>query len=381
MAVKRRRAVRAEVDAAAGEWLEGACERGGLTAAALRVAVDGRVVAQADRGLQRLAPRRPLGPCDLFDAASLTKPFVATLALRLDATGALALETPIGELLPGARGALARRPVESVLRHRSGLAAWHPLERLQLGVPKSGAAPSALAEALPKWFGLEARLGSPPGTYSDLGYLLYGLLVERGLGLGLFALLRREVLAPLGLLGEVFERPPAARAVDCALDGAREVELAGRLGIRLARPARIFRGEAQDGNASFVGRLCGHAGLFVTADALVALGAEWLRPGRLLDPDRVARALGGAGGPFALGWARRRRGGSSGLALSRAAFGHTGFTGGSLWVDPERRLIVALAAHRRSTASDLNPLRRDLHRFAVATFAETERSSDVARMR
>lgn len=381
MAVKRRRAARAEERATAGEWLERSCARGGLTAAALRVARAGVVVARADRGLRRLAARRPLGPRDLFDAASLTKPFVATLALRLDASGVLRLETPIGELLPSARGALARRPVESLLRHRSGLAAWHPLEKLQLGVPKTGAAPSALAEALLEWFRLEAGLGSPPGTYSDLGYLLYGLLVERGLGLGLFALLRREVLAPLGLLGEVFERPPAARTVDCALDGAREVELAGRLGFRLPRPARLFRGEAQDGNARFVGRLCGHAGLFVTADALVALGAEWLRPGPLLDAHAVARALGGPRGRFALGWARRRRAGSAGLALSREAFGHTGFTGGSLWIDPARRLVVALAAHRRSTAIELDPLRRDLHRFAVATFVATERSSGVVRMR
>jgi len=381
VAVKRRRAVRAEEDAAAGGWLERARVRGGLTAAALRVAVDGRVVAQADRGLRRLAPRRSLGPRHLFDAASLTKPFVATLALRLDASGALGLATPIGELLPGARAALARRPVEALLRHRSGLVAWHPLEKLHLRGDGPGASPSARAEALSSWLGREAPLGARPGTYSDLGYLLYGLLVEQAIGAGLFALLRREVLAPLDLLGEVFERPPAGRAVDCSLDGAREVELAERLGIGLRRPTRIFRGEAQDGNARFAGRLCGHAGLFVTADALVALGSEWLRPSRLLDADGVARALGGPRGRFAFGWARRRRAGSSGLALSGEAFGHSGFTGGSLWIDPMRRLVVALAAHRRSTAIELDPLRRDLHRFAVATFAETERSSDFARMR
>ncbi|MEZ5313795.1 MAG: hypothetical protein R2862_09175 [Thermoanaerobaculia bacterium] len=96
---------------------------------------------------------------------------------------------------------------------------------------------------------------------------------------------------------------------------------------------RAFRlGVPQDGNARSIGHLTAHAGLFVTADEMVALGREWLRPSRLLSDGARDRALAGGGG-YGLGWARWSAEGSSGPALAPASFGHTGFTGGSLWID------------------------------------------------
>ncbi len=369
VAVKRKGGMRTTVGALVAERLAEVAARAGLSAAALRVAVGRRVVASADWGARRLARPHPVGPNDLFDAASLTKPFVATLALRLDASGTLPLDLPIGDLLPSARLALARERLESLLRHRARLVAWYPLEKLQLGEGVVGGEPGRRTEALLDWLGRRAPLGAAPGTYSDLGFLFWGLLAERATGRSLARLLRGEVTAPLGVASDVTDRPSASRSVDCALDGGREAALAAALGVRLRRPDAVHRGAPQDGNARFVGRLCGHAGLFVTADALLALGWEWLRPRLLLTPEQVARALGGPRGPFALGWARRRRSGSSGLALSGSSFGHTGFTGGSLWIDPERKLRVVLLSHRRSTALDLNPLRRELHRWAVRELA------------
>lgn len=332
--------------------------RGGWTAAALAISRRGASVARAETGLRRLRPARPIGPTDLFDAASLTKPFVATLALRLDERGALPLDAAIGDLLPAARPALARRSLESLLRHRSGLVAWYPMEKL---VPRS----TDPSEPWLAWLAAEAPLGAPPGTYSDLGYLLWGFLAERTTGKGLGALLRREVTGPLGIEREATERPAPARAVDCALDGRREVALAAALGLRLARRQRTFAGVPQDGNARRLGRLAGHAGLFLSTRALAALAGAWLRPGTLLSADRISHALEGPRGDYALGWARRRGAGSAGRSLSATSFGHAGFTGGSLWIDPARELTVALLAHRRSTAIDANPLRRDLHAWAV----------------
>jgi CubicO group peptidase (beta-lactamase class C family) len=333
-----------------------------VSAAAARVVRRGRTVAQAVAGRRRIGGDEPPRPADLFDAASLTKPFVATLAVVLDAEGALPLGTRIGDLLPEARSALARRSLEDLLRHRSGLAPWYPLESL---APR-GARPKL--ESLLHWLATGAPLGASPGTYSDLGFLLWGLLVARSSGWGLARLLRELVLVPLGLESEVSHRPARGRAVDCVLDDGRERELARSLGVALRRPrpsGEPWRGIPQDGNARRVGSLCGHAGLFVSVDALAALGGAWLPPAGLPGSPRLAAALAGPRGGWALGWARRSRAGSSGLALSRSAFGHAGFAGSSLWIDPERDAVLVLAAHRVASRVDFNPTRREFHRLAA----------------
>jgi CubicO group peptidase (beta-lactamase class C family) len=302
-----------------------------------------------------------------FDAASLTKPWMATLALALDRRGSLPLATSIGELAPRAAPALAGHTLEDLLRHRAGLPAWTPLAlRLGRGLREREAVRDFLAElgAAP---GPETAAATP--AYSDLGYILWGLLAEQRTGRTLAALLDAEVCAPLGLapLGALAAEPP--QAVECRLDNGREVELAAGQGLRLSRQRSFLRGQPQDGNARALGFLTGHAGLFLTADELLALGREWLEPGRLLGRAAVARALAD-GGPWALGWARASGDGSSGpeLAASGRAFGHTGFAGGSLWIDPAARRIYLLLAHRLASAIDFNPFRREFHRLALAAF-------------
>jgi CubicO group peptidase (beta-lactamase class C family) len=134
--------------------------------------------------------------------------------------------------------------------------------------------------------------------------------------------------------------------------------------LKLARQAPFLRGVPQDGNARALGDLSGHAGLFATADEMLALGREWLHPGRVLTPSAVAHALAGEG-PYALGWARQSDDGSSGPALAPGAYGHSGFTGGSLWIEPARERIVLVLAHRLSSQVDMNPIRREIHRLAA----------------
>jgi CubicO group peptidase (beta-lactamase class C family) len=336
------------------ELLERLVAAGLVSAAAARIEAGGRPLAVAVAGRRRIgrvgAPRRR----DLFDVASLAKPFVATLALRLDARGVLPLASRVGDHLPGARPLLARRTLGDLLRHRAGLAPWFPLETLG----RAAARPGALA----RWLAREAPLGAPPGTYSDLSYLLWGELARQATGERLEELLAREVLRPLRLLGEAAVDPPRARCVDCRLDRGREAELARALGIPLdPGGTRLLRGRPQDGNARFLRRFAGHAGLFATTAALAALGRAWLRPPPgFLARRAVDEALDG-GGPYVLGWARRSRDGSSGFALSRDAFGHTGFTGASLWIDPQRDAVFVLAAHRLDSRADFNPSRRELH--------------------
>ena len=319
-------------------------------------AIAAAAVATTDGALWE-TPRDPsrVARCDL---ASLTKPFVATLALALDRAGALPLALRVGELVPEAAPPLARRPLSALLRHRSGLRPWAPLSRL-------ARSPAAAVRALagPRF------QGAPAGTYSDLGYILWGVAAERALGARLGGLLDRHVLAPLGLAGRVGP-PPGARTdvAPLALDNRRERELAHALGIALGRRPAPAPGQVQDGNARWLGGLAGHAGLFGDLAGLLTLGREWLAPGRVLASDQVGAALAG-GGPYALGWARRRVRGSAGPALCAAAFGHVGFTGCSLWIDPERRLLLAIAGHRRGLGPDLNAWRRRFHALGVALAA------------
>jgi CubicO group peptidase (beta-lactamase class C family) len=293
----------------------------------------------------------------LFDAASLTKPFMATLALRLDGAAKLPITTRIDELWRDHDPALGRRSLEDLLRHRSGLAAWTPLyRRCRSTADVEGL---LLSGAL-----LETRVE----RYSDLDYMLWGLAAERALGADLALLLDRFVLEPASIEGVVAAPGVRQGVIACRCDTEREVELAAVQGLRIARRGAPSLGEPQDGNARFLGGLAAHAGLFVDAEAILGLGRQWLRAvdtgTRFLQRGATRRALGGRG-EYALGWARRRVRGSAGRALSASSFGHVGFTGTSLWIDPETGRINVLLAHRRRAGSAINQARRRFHALAA----------------
>ena len=309
-------------------------------------------------------------PTDLrHDLASLTKPFVATLALALERKGVLPLGARVGDLFPEASPKMARVRLASLLRHRSGLVPWTPLaERV-----------NGRREALALL--LSGRLTTAPAAvYSDLGPILGGVAAERATGRPRGDLLRRFVLAPLNLVQVEWAPRDRASIAPCPLDNSRERELAAAQGIELPARAAPRRGTVQDGNARFLSRgggLAGHAGLFGDAPSVAALAREWVRPGRILTPALVEEALAGSG-PYALGWARRRVRGSAGRAFGPAAFGHTGFTGGSVWADRESGSIAVLLGHRRSFA-ELNPWRREFHLVARALVAAGDGSASGAR--
>jgi len=332
-------------------FLDDLLRSGAATAAATAVGTADRILSEEAAGAATVASR--------FDYASLTKPFVATLALVLDAEGVLPLSTRIGEIWPAADPRLGRKPLADLLRHRSGLAAWRPLYHLC----------RSRAEVLDLILG-GSLLGTRAGTYSDLDYILFGMTVERVTGAALGELVRSRVLIPLGLSS--VEPAPGDRAdvMESRMDAAQEVLLASRQELTIVPPPLAPVGMPQDGNARFLihlaggrGHMSGHAGLFGTARDLWGLGAEWLAPGRLLQPEGVAAALGG-GGSFALGWWRRTLRGSAGRTLSRSSFGHTGFTGGSLWIDPAAGSIFVLLAARADPLSNMNRWRRRFHGLA-----------------
>jgi CubicO group peptidase (beta-lactamase class C family) len=312
---------------------------------------------------------QPAAAATWFDYGSLTKPFVATAALALDGAGELPLGTPVGEVLAGADRRLARRPLADLLRHGARMLAWTPLYARCRSLPEVEAL--LLSGAL---------LGARAGTYSDLDYLLWGLAAERALGRPLAVLVAERVLAPLGLAGSAAAAPgDLPQIAESRMDSGREVELAARQGLAAALLPPPLIGLPQDGNARFLtalpavkglpaaGALWGHGGLFGTAAGLWRLGAEWLEPRLVLHNEAVAAALAGEGA-FALGWWRRRHRGGGGPALPAGSFGHTGFAGGSLWIDPLQSRVFVLLAHRTEPTSNMNRWRRRFHAAATRAF-------------
>lgn len=333
------------------EFLDDLVASGAVSAVVGLMGTAAEVVVMESSGWARTARQVPAGTGTRFDLASLTKPFTATLAMALDRRGLLPLDSRVGKIWNQAVPRLGVRSLADLLRHRAGFIPWTPLyHRCRDG-----------REALDLLLGGEL-LGVPAGVYSDLGYILWGLTVERMLGEPLAYLLRREVLDPLEIRG-VGPSPGDRRGVaECLLDGSREVELAAQQGLEVELAPPPGPGIAQDGNARFLGGCPGHAGLFGAAHAVWRLAREWLAPGAVLDPDRVSWALGGR---FLMGWRRRRE--TAGTSLSRQAYGHTGFTGGSVWIDPTKERIYVLLAHRTSAAVELGSWRRRFHALMAAS--------------
>lgn len=297
-----------------------------------------------------------------FDLASLTKIFTATAFLALVNAGRVGLDQPVAEVLPGFRGPRPIRPYADplhpgreiavvpttdetvdagrvtfrhLLTHTSGLPAWNPLHRL--------GSPRAIMEAT-----LRSDFSYPTGTrvlYSDLGFILLGEAIARLTDQPLDAALRELVLEPLGLQATGFHR----RSTASVLQNVAPTEYCAWREKRL-------RGEVHDENAATLGGVAGHAGLFGTAAEVAALGQLYLDGGRLGDvrllrPETAceavqeqARFLGERRG---LGWMLRpEERASCGHFFSLRSYGHTGFTGTSLWVDPEVGLVVALLTNR-----------------------------------
>lgn len=319
---------------------------------------------------QRVPTREPLGVDTPFDLASLTKPLAtAALALLLERRVGLPPDLPARALVPEL-GALdfGELTLERLLRHESGLAAWHPLYASADDVGGY----VRVIRSLP--------LASRPGTavlYSDLGYIVAGEMLSRAAGAGIGELFHEILAAPLGLGACFRPAPPLARRA-AATEVGQEYEraLAGEAaaGYRGFRCGTI-RGEVHDHNAWVAGGALGSAGLFGTARDLQRLGQELLGEGSGAFPAQVVARLRRPGPLAGLesrseGFALNTGGsGSCGAALDEDAFGHTGFTGTSIWIEPRRRGIYVLLTNRvhpKVQAVDMPSFRREFHRLAAA---------------
>jgi CubicO group peptidase (beta-lactamase class C family) len=356
-------------------FLGGVVDAGAFSSAIGLVATAREIVWEGAAGQAREGA--PATTATRFDYASLTKPFVATLALTLDADGVLPLAARIGDLWPQAHRTLARRSLSDLLRHRSGLAGWTPLYDRCRSMKDT--------VALIVRGGNDGDLmGARTGTYSDLGYILWGRTAEIATATPLADLLRSRVLEPLGL-ATVEPTPPGdwADLAESHMGTGMEMKLAAKQGFIIPDLGPPPVGMPQDGNGRFLiglgagGGVCGHIGLFGGIRDLWRLAVEWLTPGRLLKPEGVAAALAG-GGPFALGWWRRTLRNSAGRALPPTAFGHTGFAGNSFWIDPDGRHVFVMLGSRCDPLSDVNRWRRRFNTAAARITLEFEREGTSA---
>ena len=254
----------------------------------------------------------------MYDVASLTKVAATTAAaMVLVDRGKLRLDERVQRYLPAFTGeAKDQVTIRELLTHRSGLPAGRDISR------RDG--PEAARKAV-----LSTSLVRPPGSgteYSDLGLDVLGFAIERITGEPLDRFVRRTVYAPLGMRSTMFRPAPSLRS-------------------RIAPTTDLVGGEVHDGTARALGGVAGHAGLFSTASDL-ALYAQLMLDGGLagttrLFADSIGREFTQAGpGWRGLGWLTCPGDGSCGQYLSSHAFGHTGFTGTSMWIDRDRDMFV-----------------------------------------
>lgn len=295
----------------------------------------------------------------LWDLASLTK-VVATMpaALRLAEQGLLELDAPVVLYVPAFGGGSKNQvTVRMLLNHTSGL---RPAINLWRRAPtRDSALALVLADSLITAPGTAAR-------YSDLNAIVLGLVLESVTGKPLDVLTREQVLEPLGLRRTMFRPPPKLRP---------------RVAPAAIERGRLVRGVPQDPSARRLGGVAGHAGLFGTASDLATYARVWLAQGEAAGhTTRFATASSieaflvhdSTAGTRLLGWDTPDRTtpepSNFGTLTSDAAYGHTGWTGTQVWIDPARDLFVVFLTNRSLAANRRRSL--DLMREIRASVAD-----------
>lgn len=270
-----------------------------------------------------------------WDLASVTKPIVGLAVMSLVESGQLLLDDTIGQHLPAfADSDKANLTVRQLLTHTSGIPGQVPMYRWCSSA-------SQLLNAI-----RDVPVAFVAGTnvaYSSQGFILLGLIAETVSRLRLDQLVAERVTTPVGMTRTGFGLPPELRQYAAATE---ECPWRGR----------VVQGTVHDENAEVLGGIAGHAGLFAPLSDLESLAQTLCRggigaQGRLLSPASLARMIEPATDHLplrrCLAWQGRDLESSpAGDLLGARAYGHTGFTGTSLWIDPESGIYIVLLANR-----------------------------------
>lgn len=358
----------------------------------------------------------PLPADALFDLASVTKLFTTTAFLSLVSEGKTTLDTPLVAVIPEF-GKKTPRPIDGgqdphsklplppqpefegqmvdpakvtfhhLLTHTSGLPPWRDVFNMAGPVPTAPDIPDLHLPEKRWQRALEALceypfVAQPDGVvrYSDIGLMLLGEAVSRlhGTPGNLEQAIQARVIAPLKLEDVMFNpvrsgRVPRGRVVPTELD-------------ETWRKRRAW-GEVHDENACGAGGIAGHAGLFGSARSVALFGQAWLSaPTETfgINPELAAAAkhehAATHGQRRGLGFVlKARQDASVGDLFSANTYGHTGFTGTSLWIDPERELVVALMTNRVYYGRDNDPIhrfRREIHTLLAEGLTDSKKSQD-----
>ena len=359
---------------------------GATPGAAVLVGRHDRIVL--DRGLGHLSYRDDAPPVTsetIYDLASLTKVLVTTtLAMLYYERGLLDLDGPVKDYIAEFHGGDKDQVrIKDLLAHCSGLVWWADLHKRFEGKTPDETKVKYLQAIC------EMPLNYPPRTravYSDLGFILLGEILERIGKEQLDTLAKTCIFEPLGMSETTF-RPRFSDNIA----PTEEDEWRGR----------TVQGEVHDENAHAMGGVAGHAGLFSTAQDLAVLGGLLTNRGmlemcdfeprsgvpcgarstpirtRFLDEETIRRFTARAGleSSRALGWDTPSGQSSSGDYFSAQSYGHTGFTGTSIWIDPELDLFVILLTNRVNPTRDHTrhiPFRRAVHDLAIAAISDRE---------
>ncbi len=321
-------------------YLQRRVEDGAFPGGVLFVGSRGRLVYHTAVGRYGVDDPRPVSDTTVYDLASLTKVVgLTTAAMLLAQDGRLDLDRPVSEYVPRfAQHGKRAVTVRQLLTHSSGLPAWRPFYELT-------ATPAEAIDSI-----LAAGLEAAPGqryVYSDLGAITLTEVIKAITGQPFERFLEDRVFAPLALTRTRF-LPPVSWATFVAPTE------------RDPWRGRMLRGEVHDENAARLGGVSGHAGLFSTGPDLIRF-AFWLldayhdrlpanAPLRLRSDvvrEFVTRQPGPDGSTRALGWdTPSATGSSAGSKMARTSFGHTGFTGTSIWIDPEQETVIILLTNR-----------------------------------
>jgi CubicO group peptidase (beta-lactamase class C family) len=313
----------------------------------------------SERGLAVLQPERiPMTRRTIFDLASLTKPIATTTAiLLLVDEGAVELDAPVAKYLP----LFSERDKEAVtirnlLTHSSGLKPWRAYHEIFLQKErKTGEAligsPEARTSVIDRT--VRSALVHEPGeaaVYGDLDFIVLGAVVEAVGGQRLDDFCRERIFEPLEM-SDTFFIPIGRDAQPLPEPTKRRIAATENCPWR----DRVLWGEVHDPNASVMGGVAGHAGLFSTVDDVMKFGRviidTWHGRSEALPREPLRQFLTRQNLPtssdWALGWDTPTEGASSsGKHFSKNSVGHLGFTGTSLWIDLDREVAIALLTNR-----------------------------------
>jgi serine-type D-Ala-D-Ala carboxypeptidase len=350
-------------------------DAGDIPSAVYLVAEKGEIVYQDAIGNAVVEPMViPAETSTIYDVASLTKVLVTTLlSAMLIERGALDPNEPIGDILTEFyTSSNSELTVNELAMHITGLPAWKPFYLLVND-------PDEVLDEISRTFG---TVEIPEVVYSDLNFITLGAVIERLNGAGLDEVFGEEVVEKLALVDTQFDPPPSLRPRIAANEEGNgfEQNLCAERFPELHYGPNAFRdhtiwGEVHDGNSNFMNGVAGHAGLFSTAEEILTIAKQFLpQHTELLKPETCEL--------FATNFTPRlnehrsfgfqlasTQDATAGTRLSPESFGHNGFTGTSLWVDPVTDRIFILLTNRTHVHglpfTNINELRRRFHGLAV----------------